>query len=241
MSEALRLADKSDALANEGSLIHLQSWSYIHRLLRDDAEELRRLANVEAELQQAREERTALLATEQNLREELAALRAAVPELCDPSCGTYDLASMILSDCGHSSNNQRLLDRVAARIDKRLAAVLEASPQAPQADPGADDELAAMLPILQSNARETVPLTAAEVEEAESDRGYPKTDATLRGSYQTVWTAPQAAQPVQPSEQVRKPLSDAEIDDLARETVKGGKSVNWLARAVERAHNIREN
>ena len=53
----------------------------------------------------------------------------AAPELCDPSCGTYDLASMILSDCGHSSNNQRLLDRVAARIDKRLAAVLAASPQ----------------------------------------------------------------------------------------------------------------
>jgi hypothetical protein len=53
----------------------------------------------------------------------------AAPELCDPSCSTYDLASMILSDCGHSTNNQRLLDRVAARIDKRLAAMLAASHQ----------------------------------------------------------------------------------------------------------------
>lgn len=52
-------------------------------------------------------------------------------------------------------------------------------------------ELSAMSPILQSIARETVPLTAAEIEEAESDRGYPKTDATLRGSYQRVWTAPE--------------------------------------------------
>jgi len=41
-------------------------------------EELRRLAGVEAELQQAREERTALLVNEQNLREELAALRRLI-------------------------------------------------------------------------------------------------------------------------------------------------------------------
>jgi chromosome segregation ATPase len=40
--------------------------------------ELRRLANVEAELQQAREERTALLVNEQNLREEVERLRASL-------------------------------------------------------------------------------------------------------------------------------------------------------------------
>jgi hypothetical protein len=38
----------------------------------------------------------------------------------------------------------------------------------------------------------------------------------------------------------RQPLTDEQIDDLAREMVKGGKSVNWLARAIERAHGIGE-
>jgi len=38
----------------------------------------------------------------------------------------------------------------------------------------------------------------------------------------------------------RKRLTDAEIDDLAREMVKSGKSVNWIARAIEqRVHRIR--
>ena len=36
----------------------------------------------------------------------------------------------------------------------------------------------------------------------------------------------------------RKPLTDDEISDLAREMVKGGKSVDWLCRAIERAHGI---
>lgn len=36
----------------------------------------------------------------------------------------------------------------------------------------------------------------------------------------------------------REPLTDEQIDDLARVMVKGGKSCNWLARAVERAHGI---
>ena len=34
------------------------------------------------------------------------------------------------------------------------------------------------------------------------------------------------------------PLTDAEVDDLSREIVKGGKSVNWLCRAIEQAHGI---
>jgi len=38
--------------------------------------------------------------------------------------------------------------------------------------------------------------------------------------------------------QPRKPLTDEQIDDLARTMVKGNKSVNWLARAIEAAHGI---
>jgi|GEM_PF-4572701 len=40
--------------------------------------------------------------------------------------------------------------------------------------------------------------------------------------------------------QHRKPLTDEQIDDLARTMVKGNKSVNWLARAIEAAHGIKE-
>ena len=36
----------------------------------------------------------------------------------------------------------------------------------------------------------------------------------------------------------RKPLTDEEIDDLSRTMVKGDRSVNWLCRAIERAHGI---
>lgn len=36
----------------------------------------------------------------------------------------------------------------------------------------------------------------------------------------------------------RKPLSEDEQVKLAREMVKGNKSVEWLVRAVERAHGI---
>jgi len=38
----------------------------------------------------------------------------------------------------------------------------------------------------------------------------------------------------------RKPLTDEEIDELAHSMVKGDKSVNWLCRAIERAHGIKE-
>lgn len=36
----------------------------------------------------------------------------------------------------------------------------------------------------------------------------------------------------------RKPLTEEEIDELSRTMVKGDRSVNWLCRAVERAHGI---
>ena len=36
----------------------------------------------------------------------------------------------------------------------------------------------------------------------------------------------------------RQPLTDEEIDQLSRTMVKGGKSVNWLCRAIEQAHGI---
>ena len=38
----------------------------------------------------------------------------------------------------------------------------------------------------------------------------------------------------------RKPLTDEEVDTLSRTMVKGGKSVNWLCRAIEKAHGIGE-
>lgn len=47
-----------------------------------------------------------------------------VPEHCDSSCTSYKLAEMVMSDCGHSTNNERLLDRIAARIDKHVDAIL---------------------------------------------------------------------------------------------------------------------
>ena len=36
----------------------------------------------------------------------------------------------------------------------------------------------------------------------------------------------------------RKPLTEEEIDELSRTMVKGDRSVNWLCRAIERAHGI---
>jgi hypothetical protein len=38
----------------------------------------------------------------------------------------------------------------------------------------------------------------------------------------------------------RKPLTDEQIDELSRSMVRGDKSVNWLCRAIERAHGIGE-
>jgi hypothetical protein len=65
------------------------------------------------------------------------ALRGAVPADCDPSYTSRKLAEMVMSDCGHSTNNQRLLDRIAERIEKHTESVraeLEAAPQ-PSAQP----------------------------------------------------------------------------------------------------------
>lgn len=66
----------------------------------------------------------------------LAAIDAqGVPEICEPSCTTYELAAMVMSDCGHSTNNDRLLDRIANRISKHVDALLAAAQPAPQAKP----------------------------------------------------------------------------------------------------------
>ena len=35
-------------------------------------------------------------------------------------------------------------------------------------------------------------------------------------------------------------LTDEQIDDLSRTMVKGSKSANWLCRAIEAAHGIKE-
>lgn len=68
----------------------------------------------------------------EGLRAQLAA-RVPEPEHCEPSCLSYDLAAMVMSDCGHSTNNQRLLDRIAERIARHTDAMLSAAPsqQAP--------------------------------------------------------------------------------------------------------------
>jgi hypothetical protein len=39
----------------------------------------------------------------------------------------------------------------------------------------------------------------------------------------------------------RKPLTDEQIDELSRTMIKSSKSVNWLCRAIEAAHGIKEN
>lgn len=75
-----------------------------------------------------------LAASNRMLRDQVAAVQAqGVPEHCDPSCTGYELAAMVMSDCGHSTNNQRLLDRIAARLDKHVESVLASAPPAPQA------------------------------------------------------------------------------------------------------------
>lgn len=68
----------------------------------------------------------------ESLRAQLAA-RVPEPEHCEPSCLSYDLAAMVMSDCGHSTNNQLLLDRIAERIARHTDAMLSAAPsqQAP--------------------------------------------------------------------------------------------------------------
>ena len=48
----------------------------------------------------------------------------------------------------------------------------------------------------------------------------------------------ESCRPLYTQPQPRKPLTDEQIDDLARTMVKGNKSVNWLARAIEAAHGI---
>ena len=53
------------------------------------------------------------------------------------------------------------------------------------------------------------------------------------------FTSEYRALPLYTSPPQRKPLTDEEIDQLSRTMVKGGKSVNWLCRAIERAHGIR--
>jgi hypothetical protein len=49
-------------------------------------------------------------------------LEVAQPHNADPSCDTVELAEMILSDCGCSSNNTSLVSRVANRIDAYVQA-----------------------------------------------------------------------------------------------------------------------
>jgi hypothetical protein len=57
---------------------------------------------------------------------------AAQPEYCDHSSTVHKLAEMVMSDCGHSSNNQRLLDRIANRIQRHIDATTPPAAQPAQ-------------------------------------------------------------------------------------------------------------
>lgn len=57
-------------------------------------------------------------------RLEIESLRAGREQ--GSSCASKDLAVMVLSDCGHSSNYTPLLDRVAGRIDRHVERLLTA-------------------------------------------------------------------------------------------------------------------
>jgi hypothetical protein len=98
MSEAHRIADNLDTEFVSGRVSN--------HTARKAAAELRRLAGVEAELQQAREERTALLVNEQNLREELAALRASLSK---------PVAYSMTSNGGHTGNLYEDLEHAQER------------------------------------------------------------------------------------------------------------------------------
>lgn len=47
------------------------------------------------------------------------------PDYCGPSSTIHGLAEMIMSDCGHSSNNQSLLNRIAERIQRHIDAATQ--------------------------------------------------------------------------------------------------------------------
>ena len=51
---------------------------------------------------------------------------------------------------------------------------------------------------------------------------------------------PVNAKPLYTAPPQRKPLTDEQIDDLSRTMVKGSKSANWICRAIEAAHGIKE-
>jgi hypothetical protein len=61
------------------------------------------------------------------------------PEYCDPSTSVYKLVEMVMFDCGHSTNNQRLLDRIADRIQRHIGATTP-----PAAQPAAQSEWVAV-------------------------------------------------------------------------------------------------
>jgi hypothetical protein len=161
MSEAQRLADKLNSLCvAEFAWPHLNNAATeLRRLAPMEAEvsQLRADANdcgsgagccyqaaqnerLEAELQQAREERTALLVNEQNLCEELAALRAvpAIPDDCDarkillavtPGDGSgYEVYAKNCRDV------EDMLTKIGSELEEWQLGIrrLSASPQAPQ-------------------------------------------------------------------------------------------------------------
>jgi len=60
------------------------------------------------------------------------------PEYCDPSSVIYKVARIIMSDCGHSPNDQLLLDRIADRINRHIDVI---TPPAAQRKPMTDEQI----------------------------------------------------------------------------------------------------
>ena len=72
------------------------------------------------------------------------------PEYCDPSSIIYKLAERVMSDCGHSTNDQRLLDRIADRIKRHIDAVTPIEAQPAVAEPHKQE------PVQDSTCNETL-------------------------------------------------------------------------------------
>jgi hypothetical protein len=125
-----------------------------------------------------------------NYRKDLAAAQPAPvqePEHCDPSATVYKLAEMVMSDCGHSSNNQRLLDRITERIQRHIDA-----PTPPAAQPAPVQEPRARLMTYIGKGPYPKPgYTVARTYEECPENQYP--DAWEEG--EKLYTTPPTAQP----------------------------------------------
>lgn len=160
------------------------------------------------------------------------------PGHCDPSTTVYKLAEMVMSDCGHSSNNQRLLDRIADRIQRHMDDVTP--PAAPVQEPTAVD--------LSHVDRLTHTKTKGITEQRKYNiTGFVLTnddgkkcisDMTavrwFEGGDFFAMMHTDSAQPAQ-----RKPLTDDQIYEMYNEPRSDAEMLEF-ARAIKAAHGIKE-